>query len=166
MIRAIVVMGPSGNGKSSLAQALADRLGWAMIEGDDHHPPANIAKMASGQPLSDADRRPFLAAVGRALAAHPHGAVAACSALKRAYRDTLRQHAGRILFVLPQVDRAALHQRMVARSGHFMPAALLDSQLADLEPPEADETALVIDGSRPVAELAANVIAHLDAMKA
>ncbi len=148
---AIVVMGPSGNGKSTLARLIADRLTAHFIEGDDCHPPANIAKMARGDPLTDEDRRPFLAAVGAALAAHPQGAVAACSALKRRYRDQLRAAAGPapLLFVLPDTARAELQSRLSVRRDHFMPASLLDSQLADLEPPEADEWAIVVDGHLP-----------------
>lgn len=150
MKRHVVVMGPSGNGKSALAAALAERLGLPFIEGDDCHPPANLAKMARGEPLDDADRAPFLDAVGAALAAHPHGAVAACSALKRSYRDQLRQAVPQLLFVLPQVDRATLHHRMALRPGHFMPPSLLDSQLATLEQPQADEAALLLDGNLPL----------------
>lgn len=157
----MVVMGPSANGKSSLGRALAERLGWVFIEGDDHHPPANLAKMARGEPLTDADRRPFLQSVGRALAAHPHGAVAACSALKRAYRDLLRRVAGDIRFVYPELERGQLERRMKQRKGHFMPASLLDSQLADLERPTQDESCLVIDGQLPLNAQTQAVIARL-----
>ncbi len=156
MIKAIVIMGPSGNGKSTLTRALADQLGWRFIEGDDHHPPANIAKMASGEPLTDTDRAPFLASIGAALA---DGGVASCSALKRAYRDQLRGAAGRVLFVLPQVPPAELARRMASRPGHFMPPALLASQLAALEMPALDERALLLDGTQPVADMVAAVLA-------
>lgn len=161
MNRHLVVMGPSGNGKSALGSALAARLGLPFIEGDDCHPPANLAKMARGQPLDDADRAPFLDAVGAALAAYPHGAVAACSALKRQYRDQLRAMVPNLMFVLPQIDRATLHRRMAERPGHFMPPALLDSQLATLEPPQADEAALLIDGGLPLERLVDDLATHL-----
>lgn len=160
--RHVVVMGPSGNGKSTLGAALADRLALPFIEGDDCHPPANLAKMARGEPLDDADRAPFLAAVGAALAARPGGAVAACSALKRRYRDQLRAAVPQVLFVLPQIDRATLHQRMASRAGHFMPPSLLDSQLAALELPAAGEQALLVDGTLPLPQLLGRIGDWLD----
>lgn len=161
MSRAVVVMGPAGNGKSSLGRALADALGWPFIEGDACHPAANIAKMARGEPLDDADRAPFLDNVGRALAGHPQGAVAACSALKRAYRDRLRALAGDIAFVLPDVSRAELLRRLSSRPGHFMPPSLLDSQLADLEAPGADEHCLRVDGRLGLEAQAADLTKRL-----
>ena len=158
---AIVVMGVSGCGKSTLGQALAARLGTPFIEGDTLHPPANIAKMAAGLPLDDMDRQPFLEAVAQALQAAGPGAVAACSALKRQYRDLLRSHAGRVVFVLPTLDRALLAERMDAREGHFMPATLLDTQLTTLEPPTPEEQALCIDGSLPTTAQVEAVLAAL-----
>jgi carbohydrate kinase (thermoresistant glucokinase family) len=154
-------MGPSGNGKSALGMALAQALGLPFIEGDDCHPPANIARMARGEPLTDADRAPFLDAVGRALAGHPGGAVAACSALRRQYRDQLRAVVPALVFVLPRVDRTELARRMTSRPGHFMPPALLDSQLATLELPQDDETAIIVDGGLPLPDLAQAVIGDL-----
>ena len=162
MILAIVIMGPSGNGKSTLARTLADELGWKFIEGDDHHPPENIAKMARGEPLTDRDRAPFLDGVGRALAEAPKGAVASCSALRRAYRDRLRGLAGPILFVWPRLSRDQLQARMKARVAHFMPSSLLDSQLATLEPPGPDETALEIDGTLSIAAQVAGIRRYLE----
>ena len=148
----MVVIGPSGNGKSTLAAALAERLGWRFVEGDAHHPPANIAKMARAEPLTDADREPFLASIGRALA-DADGAVAACSALKRCYRETLTRVAGKpVLFVLPEVTAEELRRRMGLRPGHFMPPALLASQLAAFESPAGNELSCTIDGSLPVSE--------------
>ena len=161
MIRHLVVMGPSGNGKSALGAALAAHLGLPFIEGDACHPPANVAKMARGEPLDDADRAPFLDAVAAALAAHPGGAVAACSALKRTYRERLRTAVPGLLFVLPQVGRATLHRRMADRPGHFMPPALLDSQLATLELPQPGEAALLLDGEQPLATLVQQIADHL-----
>ena len=161
MSRAIVVMGPSGNGKSTLGKALADHLGRTFIEGDNHHPPANLAKMANGIPLTDADRAPFLAAIGQGLVNSPHGAVAACSALRRIYRDQLRASARDILFVLPLLDRESLRYRLSNRLGHFMPVTLLDSQLSTLEMPDADERNCIIDGKLPTVSQLAAVLDHL-----
>lgn len=161
MTRHIVVMGPSGNGKSALGAALAARLGLPFIEGDDCHPPANIAKMARGEPLTDADRAPFLDNVAAELARHPGGAVAACSALKRTYRDRLRAGLPALTFVLPQVPASVLHARMTSRPGHFMPPSLLASQIATLELPEADEAALLLDGEHPLETLVAAALQSL-----
>jgi gluconokinase len=152
-------MGVSGCGKSTLGRALAAELGWRFVEGDDLHAPASIAKMAAGIPLNDADRRPFLESVATMLAGRPHpGAVAACSALKRSYRDLIRDIAGDVLFVLPVVDRAELAARLAHRRGHFMPASLLDDQLATLEPPSVDELAIVVDGAAPTSEQVARIV--------
>jgi gluconokinase len=153
-IRAIVVMGPSGTGKSTLAQALAQSLQWHFIEGDELHPPANVAKMRAGHALDEADRSPWLARVAQRLALHAEDGtcvVATCSALRRGHRDLLREHHPALLFVLPALPREWLAQRMAAREGHYMPASLLDSQLSTFEPPRPDERVLVIDGSQPVA---------------
>ncbi len=158
---AIVVMGVSGCGKSTLGQALAARLGTPFIEGDALHPPANIAKMAAGLPLDDRDRQPFLEAVAQALRAAGPGAVAACSALKRQYRDLLRSRAGCVTFVLPTMDRTLLAARINIRQNHFMPVTLLDSQLATLETPTPDEQAICIDGSLPTTAQVEAVLAAL-----
>ena len=167
MIRAVVVMGVSGAGKSTLGKALAEALGWAFIEGDALHPPANIAKMSAGLPLSDDDRRPFLEAVADAIAAQRKaGVVAACSALKRSYRDLIRSRAGEVAFVLPELTREQLLPRMTARTGHFMPASLLDSQLADLEPPGRDELAVRVDGTAELAAQVDQAVAGLRALTA
>jgi gluconokinase len=155
-------MGVSGCGKSTLASALAIRLGWHFVEGDALHPAANLAKMAAGQPLDDNDRQPFLHNVGKAIARHEHvGVVVACSALKRSYRDLLRSYCGDLGFVLPLLSKAELCQRLQARSNHFMPASLLDSQLAPLELPQADEAALSFDGSADHANAVAEILAWL-----
>ena len=147
--RPIVVMGVSGSGKSTVGSAIAQALDCPFLEGDAFHPAANVAKMASGIPLDDEDRWPWLDALGAALgrAAHEQGqAVAACSALKRAYRDRLRAAAGGpILLICLGGERAILRERMQARIDHYMPASLLDSQLATLEPPAAEEGALMLD---------------------
>lgn len=151
MTRAVVVMGVAGCGKSTLGRALADHLGWTFVEGDLCHPPENVDRMTRGIPLDDDARQPFLRNVAAALAASAGGAVASCSALKRGYRDLIRQQVGDVLFALPHLSRPDLEQRMGQRPGHFMPTTLLDSQLSTLEPPDADERALVLDGMLPVA---------------
>ena len=148
--RPVVVMGVSGSGKTTVGEALAAALGVPFADGDALHPAANVAKMAAGIPLDDADRAPWLDTIGAVLAAGP--VVVACSALKHAYRDHLRAAAPRLELVFLEVDRATLLDRMTHRT-HFMPPTLLDSQLATLEPPTADEHAIVVDGAVPLAEL-------------
>lgn len=133
----IVVMGPSGSGKSLVGAALAAQVRARFVDGDDLHPAANVAKMAAGSPLTDADREPWLDIVGIVLAREPH-LVVACSALRRVYRDRIRAAAPDAVFVELVVPVAELAQRM-SRRDHFMPPALLDSQLAVLEPLAADE---------------------------
>jgi carbohydrate kinase (thermoresistant glucokinase family) len=144
-------MGVTGSGKSTLGTALARALGWQFVEGDTLHPAANIKKMAAGIALDDQDRVPFLKNVAQALAkSQPHGIVVSCSALKRSYRDQIRAGDPDALFVLPLLTRAQLQQRLQGRTGHFMPAALLDSQLATLEPLSADELSIQIPGDEAV----------------
>lgn len=144
----VVVMGVSGCGKTSVGVALAGRLRLPFIEGDRLHPAANIAKMAGGIALSDSDRWPWLNAIGGSLAAHGDGAIASCSALKRVYRDHLRRAAGQSLrFVFLELSRGELERRMRLRQGHFMPAALLDSQLATLEVPTGEPGVFTVDGA-------------------
>jgi carbohydrate kinase (thermoresistant glucokinase family) len=128
----LVVMGVSGCGKSSLGAALATALALPFTDADDLHPAANRAKMAAGQPLTDADRWPWLQAVGAVLAGG--AGVVACSALRRSYRDRLRDTAGPVQFLHLVAPREVIVERLAARRGHFMPLALLDSQLATLEP--------------------------------
>jgi len=157
-------MGVAGCGKTEVGQALAARLGWRMIEGDRLHPPANVERMSAGLPLTDAHRWSWLDAIGAEIAAAEReatGAVAACSALKRAYRDRLRGFAPGLLFVHLAIDKATARDRVASRQGHFMPASLVDSQFADLEPPGAGEGAITLDGRRPVAELVAEAFAAL-----
>lgn len=142
----LVIMGVAGSGKSTLAARLAQRLGWPLQEGDALHPQANVDKMAAGRPLDDGDREPWLHRVAtwidaRADAGEP--GIVTCSALRRRYRDLLRRD--HVRFVHLTGDRELLARRIRARSGHFMPASLLDSQLATLEPPGEDEPAITID---------------------
>lgn len=156
----VVVMGVTGCGKTAVAQALAAALGWRMIEGDALHPPANVALMSAGIPLDDEHRWSWLDAVGADLArARAEGvpAVAACSALKRAYRERLRDFVGDMLFVHLAIDRATATTRVADRKGHFMPASLVESQFAALEVPGADERSVVLDGTRPIADLVAQL---------
>jgi len=130
-------MGVSGSGKSAVGRALAARLGWPMLEGDLFHPPANVAKMSWGEPLDDADRGPWLDALTAAMRQH-RDCVVTCSALKQRYRDKLRV-VGDTRFVHLAVDHDVLMQRLGIRTDHFFNPALLDSQLAAMEPPDADE---------------------------
>ena len=144
----VVVMGVTGTGKSSVAKALQQRLGWFFAEGDDLHPAANVAKMAAGIPLEDADRWPWLAAIAEVTSAHAargESTIVTCSALRRAYRDRLRQAADGTVFVHLVGSPELLAERMADRKGHFMPASLLASQLATLEPLEADEPGILVD---------------------
>ncbi len=148
----IVVMGVSGCGKSSVGIALAESLGARFIDGDDLHPEANKAKMGAGIPLDDSDRWPWLDLVGEALAPNT---VIACSALKRVYRDRIRAAAPGTFFVHLDGSREILEKRLGDRTGHFMPATLLDSQLATLEPLGSDEAGLVIDIDQPISQIIA-----------
>ena len=146
---ALVVMGVSGAGKTTLGEMLAKRLGWPFKEGDELHPPANIAKMKSGQPLTDADRAPWLEAIGewidRWLAAGRSGVIS-CSALKRAYRDTLASGRPAVRFVFIDLDEATIAERLKHRQGHYWPPQLLHSQFEALEVPTPDEPVIVVDG--------------------
>lgn len=156
-------MGVSGCGKSTLAKALAERLGWMFIEGDECHPPVNIQKMSAGQSLTDADRGPFLRNVALAIKnSETSGVVASCSALKLKYRDTIRSMCHGVKFVLPVLAREELFLRLQARSDHFMPASLVDSQLAALEMPESPEDAIVIDGALPTGFQIEQIVELLD----
>ncbi len=141
----IVVMGVSGSGKSTVGAALAQRLGVPFADADDFHPPANIAKMTAGQPLNDDDRRPWLDSIGVWLAEHVDGGVMSCSALKRAYRDQLREHCPSVEFLHLSGTPEVIGRRQASRPGHFMPASLLASQFETLEPLAADEHGVAID---------------------
>jgi gluconokinase len=158
----VVVMGVSGCGKTVVGGALAAAIGGRFIEGDKYHPPENISRMASGQPLRDQDRWSWLDAIAVEIgdAGRQGGTlVVACSALKRVYRDRLRRASQNILFVYLEIDRDTAAARVGARKGHFMPASLIESQFADLEPPSPDEGALKLDATRDPADLVALVSA-------
>ncbi len=161
----IVVMGVSGCGKSTVGRALAASLGLPFVEGDELHPPRNVALMAAGTPLTDEDRRDWLNTLAEVLAgaaARGHGVVVSCSALKRIYRDRLRAGAPGTRFVYLHGPAAVLAERLQGRSGHYMPASLLQSQLDTLEPPAADEHALAADITQPPADLVAAVLRQLE----
>lgn len=152
----VLIMGVSGCGKTTVAAGVAKHLAWTLLEGDAFHPPANVAKMASGSPLTDADRWPWLRAIAAEAVRHDN-AVIACSALKRAYRAILAPD----VLVYLQGSKTPIAERLRVRKGHFMPPALLDSQFAALEPPGADENPMVvpIDASPP--ELIQTVLARM-----
>ena len=154
----VVVMGVSGCDKSTVGQALAGRLGWKFLDADDFHPPANVAKMASGTPLTDDDRWPWLDRIAeelRSILARGGSAVLACSALRQSYRDRLAR-AGDVRFVHLAGDYATIAARLAARTHRYMPATLLDSQFAALEPPT---DALVVDVAQAVDGQIAQVVA-------
>jgi gluconokinase len=160
----IVVMGVSGSGKSTVGAALAQRLRVPFGDGDDLHPPANVAKMAAGQPLDDDDRYPWLEAIGEWLAAHRDGAVMSCSALRRKYRDQLRRHCADVEFLHLGGSPEVIGKRQASRPGHFMPASLLQSQFATLEPLEPDEHGVTIDVDQNIDSIVDNYVA-LSAMR-
>ncbi|TAM86275.1 MAG: gluconokinase [Jatrophihabitans sp.] len=169
----LVVMGVSGCGKSTVAALLAGRLGWPFAEGDDFHPAANVAKMHSGHPLDDDDRWPWLEKIAVWVDERldtGSGGVITCSALKRRYRDVIRRDdtarsagvAHGVVFVYLHGTREQIANRLAARQGHFMPAALLDSQFAALEEPQPDENAIRVEiGDNPAA-LADEIVSRLD----
>lgn len=155
--RAIVVMGVSGCGKTTVGRALAQALGWRFVDADDFHPPANVHKMRAGIALDDTDRAPWLArlnAVIRHAIATDAPLVLACSALKARYRERLRERAAGVAFVHLAGDFDTIRARLAARSGHYMPPALLQSQFDALEPPAE---ALAVDVREPVEAIVARV---------
>tara|TARA_R110002096_G_scaffold91621_11_gene207208 strand:- start:169 stop:672 length:504 start_codon:yes stop_codon:yes gene_type:complete len=161
MMQRFVVMGVSGCGKSSIGAGFAAGIGAHFVDGDDLHPATNIAKMAAGIPLDDADRAPWLTLVGQTFADQDLPLVIGCSALKRSYRDSIRKHAGGpVAFLHLDGTRDVIAGRMAARAGHFMPAALLDSQFAALEPPGPDEAAVRVDIDRFPDAIVAELVAH------
>jgi gluconokinase len=159
-----VLMGVSGSGKTTIAEGVAKREGWRLVEGDDFHPPANLVKMRSSTPLTDEDRWPWLRAIAReidAMLAGGESAVVASSALKRAYRDILIGDRRDVALVYLKGSKRLIADRMAARKGHFMPATLLDSQFAALEEPTADERPIVVSIDRPPDGIVEDVVRKL-----
>lgn len=157
----VVVMGVAGCGKSVAGQQLAQRLGLALIEGDDFHPEGNIRKMRAGVPLTDADRADWLRALAAQLRAHPQGAVLTCSALKRAYRDTLRAAVPRLRFVHLALSPHQAIERVAGRTDHFYPPSLVASQFEALEDPAGEPGVHVVDATQHVERLAEDAEAWL-----
>lgn len=160
----LLVMGVSGSGKTTIGALLAGQLSWVYAEADDFHPPANVAKMAAGHPLTDEDRWPWLAAIAswideRRAADEP--GVVTCSALKRGYRDYLRDSRPEARVVYLEGSRELIASRLVARHGHFFKAEMLDSQFADLEPPTPDEDALIVSVEGAPPEIVDRIITAL-----
>ena len=161
---ALIVMGVSGSGKSTIAAALAERLGWTFEDGDRFHPASNVAKMRAGHPLTDEDRLPWLEAIsdeiGRVCEAGGH-LVVACSALKHAYRNILLRGRDDVRFVFLNGSQGLIAERLAHRKGHFMPPGLLDSQFKTLEPPLADERPIIFAIDAPVETIISNIIAQV-----
>lgn len=160
----VVVMGVTGSGKTTVATELARRLDWDFTEGDDHHPPANVAKMRAGIPLDDADRLPWLRELAAWIGEHEQAGrscVLTCSALRRSYRDVLRGAGARVRFVHLTGSPELLAQRIGSRTGHFMPPSLLASQLSTLEPLQPDEDGVAVDVSGTPEETARAALERL-----
>jgi len=161
---AALVMGVSGAGKSTIGEQLARRLGWRFTEGDALHPPQNVAKMRSGQPLTDADRAPWLTAVAQAIddwRQRGQRGIITCSALKRAYRRQIIGDRGDVRLVFLKGPRVLIADRMAARHDHFMPASLLDSQFGTLEVPGPDEHPIAVGVDRPAREIVGRIVDSL-----
>lgn len=141
----LIVAGVAGSGKTTVGALLAGRLRWRFADADSFHPAANVAKMHDGIPLTDEDRKPWLAALRDWINAEPGNVILTCSALKRSYRDVLRTADAKVVFVHLDGDHELIRKRITARVGHFMPASLLDSQFATLEPLQPDEPGLIVN---------------------
>lgn len=162
---ALIVMGVSGSGKSTVAEALAKRLDWRCEDGDKFHPASNIAKMSAGQPLTDEDRWPWLKAIADEidrLCGKGQRAVVACSALKRAYRDVLVHGRDDVRFVFLDGTQELIAGRLAARRGHFMPSGLLESQFRTLQRPSADERPIVVSIDATVEAIVDDIVSQLE----
>jgi gluconokinase len=160
----IVVMGVSGSGKSTIAALLVERLGWDFAEGDDFHPPENVAKMRAGHPLDDGDRWPWLRRIADWIGEHERAGrsdIVTCSALKRRYRDFLRDGHPSVWFAHVTAGKELIRERMEHRTGHYMPVSLLDSQLDTLEPLQPDEPGVTIPGDSPPEAVVDELLAAL-----
>ena len=157
----LIVMGVAGAGKTTLARALAERLGWAFLDADTLHPPANVEKMRSGVPLDDADRAPWLAAVGAWMDAQAGASVVACSALKRAYRAALMTGRPEARLVYLDASPELVAARVAERADHYFPASLIASQFHALEAPEPDEHAIVVAMAASTEAQVAEVLAQI-----
>jgi gluconokinase len=163
--RAVVVMGVSGSGKTTIADLLAKRLGWTFVEGDRLHPPANVERMRQGIPLTDADREPWLDRIGEELRAwgrHGSSGILTCSALKRAYRDRIRASRSEVRFVYLRGSEAMIVARVGARHHEYMPGSLLQSQFETLEEPTPDEGVVTIEAGESLDAEVENIVTALD----
>ncbi|EJJ28266.1 gluconokinase [Rhizobium sp. CF142] len=167
-LHAIIVMGVSGSGKSSIGEKIAAGLGLSFVEGDALHPAANVEKMSRGIPLSDEDRVPWLDRIGKEMKASltkGEGIIVSCSALKRSYRDRLRAATGgNLYFVYLEGSKELLTERMGHRKGHFMPTSLLESQLQTLEVPTGEEGVVTVDIDDTIDDIAAKALKALAAL--
>ncbi|GAA4612295.1 gluconokinase [Actinoallomurus liliacearum] len=158
----VLIMGVSGSGKTTIGAMLAGRLGWKYAEADDFHPPANVEKMHAGVPLTDEDRWPWLRAIGAWMHEQDAPAVVTCSALKRKYRDVLRESRPDLHLVYLDGSKELIGGRLAARHGHFFPRQLLDSQFADLETPAPDENALIVSIDQSIETIVEEIHRRLD----
>jgi carbohydrate kinase (thermoresistant glucokinase family) len=162
--RAVIVMGVTGSGKTTVGALLAGQLGWEFEEGDSLHPPENVAKMSAGHPLTDDDRWPWLRKIGDWIdhhADHGRSVVVSCSALKRSYRDLLCEGRSGVVFLYLAGTKEGISERLAQRHGHFMPPSLLDSQLADLQPLQPDEPGVTVNIEGRPADIVAHALREL-----
>lgn len=162
---ALIVMGVSGSGKSTIGEKLAERLGWTFEDGDRFHPPGNVAKMSAGHPLTDEDRRPWLQAIADEIdrvCKTGERTVIACSALKRAYRDILVHGRDDVRIVYLDGTQDLIASRLAARKGHFMPPGLLASQFRTLEPPAANENPVTVSIDAPIEAIVDDIVRRLE----